>query len=87
MLPHQRRQPTTVLRMLASCWTFPLLAVVVDVVLVKNADEISVSGESVGGLLLVMAALATVHLNGENMHRYRQDSLVRARRTAAAIEH
>jgi hypothetical protein len=37
MLPHQRRHPVTMLRMLASCWTFPLLAVVIFVVLVKNA--------------------------------------------------
>ncbi len=85
MLPHQQRQPMTVLRMLASCWMFPLLAVVVFSVLVENAES-AVSGELVGGLLLVMATLATVHLNGESMHRYRQDPLVRARRTAATIE-
>ncbi len=81
MLPHQQRQPMTVLRMLASCWTFPLLAVVIFVAL-----GIPLTGELVGGLLLVMATLATVHVNGESMHRYRQDSLVRARRTAATIE-
>jgi hypothetical protein len=33
MLSHQQRQPTTMLRMLASCWTFPLLAVVIFVAL------------------------------------------------------
>jgi hypothetical protein len=85
MLPHQRRQPVTMLRMLASCWTFPLLAVVVVVVVVKNA-QLSVSGEFVGGLLLLIANLAAVQQNGENMHRYRQDSLVRATRTAVTIE-
>jgi hypothetical protein len=85
MLPHQRRQPVTMLRMLASCWTFPLLAVVIVVVLMKNTQR-SVSGELVGGILLVMATLATVYVNGESMHRYRQDTLVRARRTAATIE-
>jgi hypothetical protein len=84
MLPHQRRQPLTVLRMLASCWAFPLLAVVVVVLLVENAER-PVSGEWVGGLILVMAALANVHMNGENMHRYRQDSLVRATRTAGTL--
>ncbi len=85
MLPHQRRQPVAILRMLVSCWTFPLLAVVVVVVLVKNA-QMSVSGEFVGGLIILMATLAAVHANGENMHRYRQDSLVRATRTAVTIE-
>ncbi len=85
MLPHQRRQPVTMLRMLVSCWTFPLLAVSVVVVLVKNTLT-SVSGEFVGGLLVLMATLTTVHVGGESMHRYRQDSLVRATRTAAAIE-
>ncbi len=86
MLPHQQRQPMTVLRMLASCWTIPLLAVVVfAVLLVENAQR-SVSGEVVGGLLLVMGTLLVVHMNGENMHRYRQDSLVRAKRTAGIIE-
>jgi hypothetical protein len=85
MLPHQQRQPVTMLRMLASCWTFSVLAVVVVVVLVKNA-QMSFSGELVGGLLLLMATLTGVHLNGENMHRYSQDSLVRATRTAVAIE-
>jgi hypothetical protein len=85
MLPHQRRQPLTMLRMLASCWTFPLLAVVVVVVLVKMAER-TVSGEYMGGLLLAMAILTTVHWSGESMHRYRHDSLVRATRTAATIE-
>jgi hypothetical protein len=85
MLPHQQRQPMTVLRMLASCWTFPLLAVVVVVVLVEHARR-SVSGEVMGGLLLAMGTLATVHLNGENMQRYRRDSLVRATRTAGIIQ-
>jgi hypothetical protein len=85
MLPHQRRQPVAMLRMLASCWTFPLLAVVVIVVLVKSA-QMFVSGEFVGGLLILMATLTNVHMNGENMHRYRQDSLVRATRTAVTIE-
>jgi hypothetical protein len=85
MLPHQRRNPVTMVRMVASCWTFPLLAVVVFVVLMKNARR-SVSGELVSALILMMATLVTVHVNGENMHRYRQDSLVRASRTAATIE-
>jgi hypothetical protein len=85
MLPHQRRQPVTMLRMLASCWTFPLLAVVVVVVLV-NMFRRSVSGELVSGLILVICTLATVHMNGESMHRYRQDSLVSATRMAATIE-
>ena len=62
-----------------TCWTFPLLAVGIVVVLVKNAQR-SVSGEFVGGLLLAMATLTTVHQNGEGMHRYRQDTLVRAAR-------
>ncbi len=85
MLPHQRCQPVTMLRMLASCWTFPLLVVVVVVILVKNA-QMSVSGEFLGGFLLVMATLTGVHMNGENMHRYRHDSLVRATRAAVTIE-
>jgi hypothetical protein len=85
MLPHQRRQPVTMLRMLVSCWTFPLLAVVVVVVLVKNAER-SVSGEFVGALLVLMATVTIVHQNSENLHRYRQDSLVRAIRTAVIIE-
>jgi hypothetical protein len=85
MLPHQRRQPATLLRMLASCWTFPLLAVVVVVVLVKHARR-SVSGELVGGLILAMATLTTVHLNGESMHRFRHDYFVRAVRMARTIE-
>jgi hypothetical protein len=85
MLPHQRRQPMTMFRMLVSCWTFPLLAVVVVVVLVKNA-QMFVSGEFVGGLNILMATLTAGHQNGENMHRYRQDSLVRAMRTAVIIE-
>jgi hypothetical protein len=85
MLPHQRRQPVTMLRMLASCWTFPLLVVVVIVVLVENA-QISISGEFVGGLLLVMPTLTGMHTNGESMHRYRHDSLVRATRTAVTIK-
>jgi hypothetical protein len=36
MRPHQRCQPVTMLRMLAACWTSPLLAVVVFVVLVNS---------------------------------------------------
>jgi hypothetical protein len=86
LLAHQQRQPVTVLRMLASCWTFPLLAVVVVVVVLVKTDRRSVSGEWVGGLLLVLATLATVHMNGESMRRYRQDSLVRSTHTAATIE-
>jgi hypothetical protein len=85
MLPHQQRQPVTLLRMLASCWTFPLLNVIVVVVMIRNARR-SVSGELVGGLILLMCTLMTVHVNGENMHRYRKDSLVRATRTAGTIE-
>jgi hypothetical protein len=85
MLPHQRRQPMTMLRMLVSCWTFLLMAVVFVLILVKNA-QMSVLGEFMGGLLLLSAILTTVHQNGENMHRYRQDSLVRATRTAVTIE-
>ncbi len=85
MLLHQRRQPVTMLRMLASCWTFPLLAVVAAVILVKTARR-SVSGEVVGGFILMIATLTTVHMSGESMHRFRQDSLVRATRTAGTIE-
>jgi hypothetical protein len=85
MLPHQRRQPVTMLRMLVSCWTFPLLAVAVVVVLVKNAER-SVSGEFVGALLALIASVTVVHQNWENLRRYRQDSLVRATRTAITIE-
>jgi hypothetical protein len=85
MLPHQRRQPVTMLRMLVSCWTFPLLAVVVVVALVKT-PQMSISGEFVGGLLAFMCALTSVHENGENLHRYRQDSLVRATRMAVTIQ-
>jgi hypothetical protein len=88
MLPHQRRHPMTLLRMLASCWTFPLLAVVVVVVVLvtTHAAQRSVPGEWVGGLIIMMCTLTTVHMHGEGMHRYRQDSLVRARRTAVTIE-
>jgi hypothetical protein len=85
MLPHQRRQPVTTLRMLVSCWTFPLLAFVVVVIVVQNAERF-VSGEFVGGILALTGALTTVHQNWENLHRYRQDSLVRATRTAVIIE-
>ncbi len=85
MLPHQRRQPVIMLRMLASCWTFPLLAVVVVVIMVKTAQR-SVSGEVVGGLILLMATLVTVHINVESMHRFRKDSIVHAMRTAETIE-
>jgi hypothetical protein len=86
MLPHQRRQPVTLLRMLASCWTFPLLVAGVVVAVLATHAHRSISGELVGGLIILMCTLTTVHMNGENMHRYRQDSLVRARRTAATIE-
>jgi hypothetical protein len=85
MLPHQQRQPVTMLRMLASCWTFPLLCVVVVAVLVNNAES-SVSGELVGGLIIMFCTLTTMHMTGENIHRFRQDFLVRAARTAATIE-
>jgi membrane protease YdiL (CAAX protease family) len=85
MLPHQRRQPVTIFRMLVSCWTLPLLAVVAVVVLVKNAER-SVSGEFAGALLALMATITIVLVNWENLRRYRQDSLVRANRTAITIE-
>ncbi len=71
--------------MLASCWTFPLLAIAVVVVLATHAER-SISGEGTGGLLLVMCTLTTVHMNGENMQRYRRDTIVRARRQAGTIE-
>jgi hypothetical protein len=55
------------------------------VVVVQHAERF-VSGEFVGGILALTGTLTTVHQNGENLHRYRLDSLVRATRTAVIIE-
>jgi hypothetical protein len=70
--------------MLASCWTFPLLAVAVVAALVTHAPG-SVSGKAVGGLIIVMVTLTTMYMNGESIRRFRQDSLVQATRTAATV--
>jgi hypothetical protein len=84
LLPHQRRQPMTILRMLASTWTAPLLSVAVAVILLENSQR-TFSGYYVGGLVIVMGTLLGFHVNLEAINRYRQDTVVSASRAALAI--
>jgi hypothetical protein len=83
--PHQRHQPMSLVRMLISTWTFPLLSIVTITAVVKST-RMYFSGLFVGGIVIVMSTLSVLHLNMESAHLYRLDPVVRAPRTALAIE-